>query len=780
MKIKRLAFGTLRRILPVQKKANRQTHSKVVPNVDVIDISVVIPVYRSAPYIEQAIRSVADHTACQFEIIAVDDESPDNSVEIITALQRDIPQLRLLSHPNMGGARTLNRGLSEARGRYVMFLDGDDWVKPHALDILLERAERDGSEIAMGVLERWSEGRLSDVFDTRPIVTSQILTGEEKSTARIIYENSFYTGAIFRRDFLNSQDIWFPDLLYADRPFAVTARVLANQVSITPLTVAIWRKREDPENLSITDQTYNPAIFQAKVVSYLETYDRLVQRDCTSEARELLRHIIPRLFWNLDKLISHDYTTAIARSVQVFVWAISAIKDDVTLGLRQRLILDQVGFYDPEYAHAYIKQLDRIIAEGRDKPNSALSQDMIALKHVGLPRTPMTAVDFPKDPEMVLFDTNFGRSYGGVPKYIYRMLNMSGYAFKAVWVYGHGQKMPSHPVGAIFVEYKSPEYYAALSRAKYWVTNIKIASPYKPKGTILLQTWHGTPLKKLGLDIEMSGPEVDARADLLEQAKNWDYLISPNAYSSEIFRRAFDFQGKVLETGYPSNAPLVPTRLAKSTADARARFGVPEGRKVVLYAPTWRDNQRIGNSWNFRFRLQLDLHRLQARLGETHYFLIRLHHLSRKALPDDAFEAFNGFAHNVSAAPDTTELMAAADILITDYSSIFFDFAVTRRPMIFYMYDRDSYVEGMRDFYLNPDDVLPGPIVEDENSLIAALQAENFADFSTRYERFSAQFNSLDDGYAGRRVINEVFTDLRRLPEDKHGRQRQRPVGKRI
>ncbi len=734
-----------------------------VPAYDV-DISVVIPVYNSEKYIEQAIRSVARATKCRFEILALNDESPDNAQEVLDRLAQEIPQLRLFSHPNMGGANTLNRGLELARGEFVMFLDGDDWLPDGALNLLLERARLDGSQVVMGALERDDDGERKVSFDTQKFVTSLVLDAKSgKNSHPVIYDNSFYSGAIFSRELLQRTGIRFaPGRLYADRPFTVAARVAAERVSVTPRTTAIWRKRNDDDNLSITDQTYDTKVFRDKVSSYLATYDDLLASGQAAAALQSLKLAAHRIFWNINASEDHQTTTELAGIIRAFVWTIGDVELFDNLSLRNRLVLDQIGYYAPEFAHAYIRRLDKLVAQ-EFKTVAEKAAAMKALPHLGKRLAPDSAVPAIKDPELVLFESNFGKTNAGHPGYVYQELKRRKDAgFKAVWVYaGKAKPFPNMP-GVIQVMRGSPQYYAYLSRAKYWVINIKIGSQFKPEGTVFLQTWHGTPLKRMGLDIEVEGPEVEARDDLLAMAKTWDYLVSPNAYSSTIFRRAFDYKGKVLETGYPANDPLLEESRAALAQATRARLKIPAGRKVVLYAPTWRDNQRIGKSWQFWFRLHIDLHRLRHHLGKTHFLLVRLHHLSSNALPPDAFAGLGDFALNVSHDPDTTALLAASDILVTDYSSIFFDFAVTRRPMIFFMYDRDEYTSGMRDFYFKPETTLPGRIVTDEDQLLEAIRSaeDDRPQFQKAYERFNKKFNALEDGYSAWRVAEAVFRDL--------------------
>ena len=185
----------------------------------------------------------------------------------------------------------------------------------------------------------------------------------------------------------------------------------------------------------------------------------------------------------------------------------------------------------------------------------------------------------------------------------------------------------------------------------------------------------------------------------------------------------------------------------------RARLGVPTGKKAILYAPTWRDDQHDAGA-GYTLDLPLDFDALQRQLGDDHVILFRAHYLIAS---DFDFARYPRFVVDVSEISDINDLYVASDLLVTDYSSVLFDYANLGRPMVFHMYDLDRYASDMRGFYLDLAD-LPGPITRTQDELVAAIRAATVTDpvLDERYRRFRERFTSLDDGHASERVIERV------------------------
>ena len=373
------------------------------------------------------------------------------------------------------------------------------------------------------------------------------------------------------------------------------------------------------------------------------------------------------------------------------------------------------------------------------------------------------------DDKLILFESFQARSYSCSPRALYRAIAADPRFndYKLVWAFRSARSYAD--VGelsrATLVSFGSPVYNAYHARAKYWISNVIIPIHLIPReGQVYVQAWHGTPLKRLGCDIRegssdnvlFSADEIHAR--YVREGERLTYLLSPSAFASEKLGSAFAFPalGKtsaIIEEGYPRNDVLA-TFTPEGVAAVKARLGVPEGKKVILYAPTFRDNQH-SSATGYRLELGLDFERLRADIGDDYVVLFRAHYLVARTFD---FAAHEGFVYDVSDVDDINDLYIASDVLITDYSSVFFDFANLKRPIVFFMFDLEDYAENLRGIYLDTAE-LPGPIAHDYDELLSAIGASDSPspELCERYNAFSERFNYLDDGHASERVIERIF-----------------------
>lgn len=312
----------------------------------------------------------------------------------------------------------------------------------------------------------------------------------------------------------------------------------------------------------------------------------------------------------------------------------------------------------------------------------------------------------------------------------------------------------SFPPGIEPVLFGTPEAVAALESADLVVGNDCISMEWtKRPGTIYLQTWHGTPLKRIHHDIPHAQEGWLTKPD--RDVARWDFLLSPNAASTERLRNAFRFGGPVPETGYPRNDVLSRPDRDDVRARTRAELGIAEGTTAVLYAPTWRDDLVLTGGGTKQFDLSLDLEDFAARLGSDHVLLLRLHNIV-----SDRIELEPGLpVIDVSDRAESADLYLAADLLVTDYSSAMFDFAVTGKPMLFFTYDLERYRDDLRGFYVDLAEIVPGPLLRTSAELVAAIAGIDrvIADHAGSYARFRETFCALEDGHATDRVLDLLF-----------------------
>ncbi len=226
--------------------------------------------------------------------------------------------------------------------------------------------------------------------------------------------------------------------------------------------------------------------------------------------------------------------------------------------------------------------------------------------------------------DAVLFTSWSGKQCTDNPLGIADELRRRGDRREQIWVVN--DYCAAVPPGSRMVLTGTEEYFEALARCRYVISNDDMPDYFRKRdGQVYLQTWHGTPLKRIGFDIDRpqfaSGSAYFDR--LAGDVAKWDLLLSQNPFSTPIMRRAFRYDGEICESGYPRNDVL--SRGMERAALIRERLEVPYEKRVVLYAPTWRDNQFYA-SGRYRFDLRLDLDRTWQALGADHVILIRGHH----------------------------------------------------------------------------------------------------------------------------------------------------------
>ena len=367
------------------------------------------------------------------------------------------------------------------------------------------------------------------------------------------------------------------------------------------------------------------------------------------------------------------------------------------------------------------------------------------------------------DPKLVIFIAFHGRGYSDNPRAIYEAMRQDprfeGYRF--IWfIKKHKQKQITIP-GAEVKEYFSFSYFYYMSKAKYWIINCKMPTYIaKKEEQIYLQTWHGTPLKRLAHDIESAEDMTFYRSavSFAQMTQSYDidvarynYMISPNRFCTEVFQSAFRIQReRLIETGYPRNDFICNTT-KEEMERLKEKYQLPKDKKIVLYAPTWRDNSYVASGYTFE--LKADFHKWKEILGEEYIVVFKPHYLIINTYEKDS--SLQGFLYSIPAEADIRELYVISDMLITDYSSVFFDYAILKRPIYFYMYDIEEYANDLRGFYLDIHKDLPGDIYTNEDELLAAVKQDAYDE--TAYQAFYERFCSCEDGNAAKRVIDIVF-----------------------
>jgi CDP-glycerol glycerophosphotransferase len=366
----------------------------------------------------------------------------------------------------------------------------------------------------------------------------------------------------------------------------------------------------------------------------------------------------------------------------------------------------------------------------------------------------------PVNRKAVVFQSFYGKSYSDNPKALYEEMLAQHRDMKAVWVINNLKAdIPGNP---ILVRPRSFKYYYYMAISTYFVNNGNFPDFFqKRKGMTFLQTWHGTPLKKLGFDVDPKALayEENTSPALLKRIEKWDYLIGPNLYTAEILKRAYKYKKKMLNVGYPRNDIFYKENIRTKIIDIKKKLNIPLNKKVILYAPTWRDYEYQNGNQHRAYEFKFDLKTFKEKFGEEYILLLRLHYFDASRI---RLHRSDDFIYNVSSYDDIGELYLISDLMITDYSSVMFDYANLNRPMIFFTYDLKRYGSQVRGFYFNFVEEAPGPIVTDQEQLFDAIEHIDRlqSEYQIKYDQFKDRFCHWEDGQASKRTIEAVFKNL--------------------
>lgn len=380
----------------------------------------------------------------------------------------------------------------------------------------------------------------------------------------------------------------------------------------------------------------------------------------------------------------------------------------------------------------------------RDDERGAFAQMQLRRAYQVMP--PVTE-DPTHEPRPVYYECYYGVSCTDSARAIHDELVRRGAPVRHVW--GVADHSVPVPPGAEAVLRHSREWWEVLGSATHLTFNAGLPPGLQRRpGQVLVQTWHGTPLKLLGHDRPVNRDKQGFEESTTRYVSRWDHLLAGNRHSVEAFRSAWFYDGSVLELGYPRNDSLVAADPAY-VAQVRERLGIAPGRTVVLYAPTWRDGSRVMPEL-------LDLGLLTELLPD-HVFLVRGHmNITRwKHRPEgDALL-------DVTTYPEINDLFLLADVAVTDYSSIMFDYSVTRKPMVFFVPDLDDYRDRRRGLYFDLDETAPGPRLRTTDEVAHALRdldpTAYAAAYGERYDAWVGRFNPHDDGHAAARVVDRLY-----------------------
>jgi CDP-glycerol glycerophosphotransferase len=360
----------------------------------------------------------------------------------------------------------------------------------------------------------------------------------------------------------------------------------------------------------------------------------------------------------------------------------------------------------------------------------------------------------PLRPRTVFFESHLGKQYSDNPRYLYEAMVDRSLPYRYVWAYRNDPS--KFPDQAVTVRRDSWRYYYEIARAGFIVDNQGLPPVVvRRRGQRYVQTWHGSPFKHMGFDeprLARAPEKVKAGHQLA--VNRWDDFVVTSTWSEDVFRDAFRLKANTLRTGYPRNDRLVRGESEARRTELREQLDLPTDRKILLYAPTFRRYPKALTTGNPKNTPRLDFSAFEEALGDEWFVVVRVHYLDRISVR----RRYLNVARNMSSYDDVTDLMVVADALLTDYSSVMFDFALTGKPMAFYTSDYELYT-FMRGSYFELADEAPGPNVNNTSEILDWLASldETQTRYHERYQAFRARYGEFEHGNAAESIIRQVF-----------------------
>ncbi|MFE7933319.1 CDP-glycerol glycerophosphotransferase family protein [Streptomyces sp. NPDC057456] len=710
--------------------------------------SVIVPAYKVQAYLHECLESVLSQSFADLELIVVDDRSPDACGEIIDEFAARDARVRAVHLPeNVGLGRARNAGLERATGDYLLFLDSDDTLTPDALRAIADRVRETGEPDVLVydyASTYWSGETVRNQF-------AEQLTEEGPAPFRLQDRPGLLRvlmvawNKAYRREFVEGVGLTFPPGYYEDTPWTYPALMAAESLATLDRVCVHYRQRRRGNILSTVSRGH---------FDVFEQYDRVF---AFVEQRPELAHWRPVLF---RRMVDHLSTVFTKRdrlprgSRAEFLRRARAHyrryrTPGVPVPLRSRLRHTLVHFG----VHRTYRVLQASMTVRR-RTHKAVSKLARALRAAVLQAHYRVQLRLPLRADRAVFAAYWGRGHSCNPGALEAAFRTFAPQVRTAWI-ARPEHRSAVPPGPRHVRPGTAAYWTALARSKYLVNNVNFDRRLvKRPGQVFVQTQHGTPLKHMGLDLQerpAAARDMDF-AELLRGVDTWDYVLSANRHTTLTWERVYPGRYETLEYGYPRN-DVFQRATSADVARLRESLGIPRDTVALLYAPTHRDYRRVQHS-------HVDLERVLRRLGPRFVILARAHYWQEAPVGRPVPGVIDVTDH-----PSVESLCLASDALVTDYSSLMFDYAGLDRPIVIHADDWEAY-EAARGTYFDLRACPPGAVARSEDELIDIFTTGHWRGSRSAQLRaaFRERFCPHDDGRAAERVVRRVVLGETVLP----------------
>ncbi|MHB9753456.1 bifunctional glycosyltransferase/CDP-glycerol:glycerophosphate glycerophosphotransferase [Streptomyces sp. BYX5S] len=714
--------------------------------------SVIVPVHNVQAYLHACLSSVLGQSWPDLELIAVDDCSPDGSRSIVDEFAaRDSRVRPLRLSENVGPGRARNAGLRHARGDYVVFLDGDDTLAPGALRAIADRLTDTGSPdvLVYDYVRTFWDGR--QVREQPPHLLSEEGAAPFQLDSRggLLALPTVAWNKAYHRDFIEREGFSFPPGHYEDTPWTYPVLMASSTIATLDRACVHHRQRRHGGLLGTTSRDHFDVFDQ-----YDRVFDFLDQQPDLDAAwrplvfRRMVEHL-SAIYVRKERLPARARREFLHKSRAHYArYRTPGVR--VPHRTRFRHALVRLGTHRTYRTLWTARRATARLSGATATARRALKGALLQLHYRCQLRLPVRQNE-------AVFASGDGRGHGGNPGAIEEAFRTYAPRVRTSWI-----ARPEHhgtvPAQTRALTPGTAAYWTALARSKYLVSDAGFdPKAVKRPGQTVLRAQHGTPLKKMGLDLQdhpAAARGIDFAA-LLRDADTWDYLLSANRHSTLVWERVLPAAYETLEYGNPRNDRLHQPS-SQDVARARQDLGIPRDATAILYAPTHRDYRTTQRS-------PLDLDRMLRQLGPGFVILTR----TRPTHEEPPSREAAARLVDVSDHPSVETLCLAADALVTDYSSLMFDYACLDRPIVVHADDWEAY-EAARGTYFDLRSFPPGAIARSEDELTDIFATGHWRGSRSAQLRaaFRERFCAYADGRAAERVVRRVV--LGEIPSPNH------------
>ncbi|HHV12841.1 MAG TPA: glycosyltransferase [Clostridiales bacterium] len=756
-------------------------------------ISIIMPVYNVERYLAACLDSIVTQTLPDIEIIAVNDGTKDNSLQILEEYQSRYPdRMKVFSTENRGVSHARNYGLERASGEFVLFVDSDDFIEQDMCEKLYNKAVKDGNDIVIcgryNVYEREHIGEMTK--ETYPTMLINRNFKLEENKYELAHISPFPWDKLFRRSILDG--LQFPEKMrFEDLVLVFEACCKASSIGVVEEPLYNYRRTTQGGFLnSFSEQTLDIVkafrlVFDfMKKHGYMDIYHDELEYICT-------RHFLyryPALFKGTNKgkmevkqkIISEtqeflDKEVPGWRSNHYLRYSSGGLKAKLKLytNKNKMMRLTRIREITPDaVAKAVLKLRDfaskwkkRINKFKKSRNRFSLIKKKLPFLHILLQNGSVYYTKMYEKlsvrPRDILFESKHGEDIAGNIFALMKELTKEAYreyrvflAMEKDYMEQYQSLLNRYGISNVkMIDIRSKDYAKALASAKYLVTDTSFPPYYiKKKDQVYLNTWHGTPLKAMGRIVPM---REYALGNIQRNFMIADYLLYQNDFSKQVFTQDYMLEniypGTMLVSGYPRNSVFFhKDRYHKIRKEA----GLAD-KQVIVYMPTWRGLLHKKETGKQLELLGKYFEEIDSKLTDDQVFFVKLHPFVKNEMD------YTSYKH-IKAIPEqfeTYDFLNASDALVTDYSSIMFDYACTKKKIVLFTYDREEYKNG-RGLYIDLDTIeLPKADTVDE--LIGELRAED-----KEYPEFYERFCSMDSADTPRQVIETLLHGETKVKEN--------------